>query len=33
MRAAGVYHVREGKISEAWLMEWDPYSIDQFLED
>jgi uncharacterized protein len=33
MRAAGIYHVREGKISEAWLMEWDPYSIDQFLQD
>jgi ketosteroid isomerase-like protein len=33
MRAAGVYHVRDGRISEAWLMEWDPYSIDRFLED
>jgi uncharacterized protein len=33
MRAAGIYHVRDGRISEAWLMEWDPYSIDRFLED
>jgi ketosteroid isomerase-like protein len=32
MRAAGIYHVAGGKISEAWLMEWDPYSIDQFLQ-
>lgn len=33
MRAATVYHVREGKIAEAWLFEWDPYSIDEFLTD
>jgi ketosteroid isomerase-like protein len=31
MRAASVYHVRDGRISEAWLMEWDPYAIDEFL--
>ena len=24
MRAAGIYHVRDGRISDAWLMEWDP---------
>jgi ketosteroid isomerase-like protein len=33
MRAATVYHVREGKIAEAWLFEWDPYSIDEFLSN
>jgi ketosteroid isomerase-like protein len=33
MRAATVYHVRGGKIAEAWLMEWDPYAIDDFLSD
>jgi ketosteroid isomerase-like protein len=31
MRAASIYHVRDGRISEAWLMEWDPYAIDEFL--
>jgi uncharacterized protein len=33
MRAATVYHVRDGKIAEAWLFEWDPYAIDEFLTD
>jgi uncharacterized protein len=33
MRGASVYHVREGKIAEAWLVEWDPYAIDAFLSD
>jgi ketosteroid isomerase-like protein len=33
MRAASVYHVRDGRIAEAWLMEWDPYAIDGFLTD
>jgi ketosteroid isomerase-like protein len=33
MRAATVYHVRDGRIAEAWLMEWDPYAIDDFLSD
>jgi ketosteroid isomerase-like protein len=31
MRAASIYHVRDGRISEAWLMEWDPYALDEFL--
>jgi ketosteroid isomerase-like protein len=31
MRAASIYHVRDGRIAEAWLMEWDPYAIDEFL--
>jgi uncharacterized protein len=31
MRGAGVYHVRDGKIAEAWLFEWDPYAIDDFM--
>ena len=31
MRSASIYHVRDGKIAEAWLMEWDPYAIDEFL--
>ena len=31
MRAASIYHCRDGKITEAWLMEWDPYSLDEFL--
>jgi ketosteroid isomerase-like protein len=31
MRAASIYHVREGRIAEAWLMEWDPYALDEFL--
>ncbi|MGH2675040.1 MAG: nuclear transport factor 2 family protein [Actinomycetota bacterium] len=33
MRAASIYHVRDGRIAEAWLMEWDPYGIDEFLAD
>jgi uncharacterized protein len=33
MRAASIYHVRDGRIAEAWLMEWDPYAIDEFLAD
>jgi ketosteroid isomerase-like protein len=33
MRAASIYHVRDGKIAEAWLMEWDPYAIDEFLSE
>jgi uncharacterized protein len=33
MRAASIYHVRDGRIGEAWLMEWDPYAIDEFLTD
>jgi uncharacterized protein len=33
MRAASIYHVRDGLIAEAWLMEWDPYRIDEFLAD
>jgi ketosteroid isomerase-like protein len=33
MRSATVYHVREGKIAEAWFFEWDPYAIDAFLSD
>jgi ketosteroid isomerase-like protein len=31
MRAASIYHCRDGKIAEAWLMEWDPYALDEFL--
>jgi uncharacterized protein len=31
MRAASIYHVRNGRITEAWLMEWDPYALDEFL--
>ena len=31
MRAASIYHVRDGRITEAWLMEWDPYILDEFL--
>jgi ketosteroid isomerase-like protein len=31
MRAASIYHVRDGRIAEAWLMEWDPYALDEFL--
>jgi ketosteroid isomerase-like protein len=31
MRGATVYHVRDGRIAEAWLFEWDPYAIDEFL--
>lgn len=31
MRSASIYHVRDGRIAEAWLMEWDPYAIDDFL--
>jgi uncharacterized protein len=31
MRAASIYHCSAGKITEAWLMEWDPYSLDEFL--
>jgi uncharacterized protein len=31
MRSASIYHVRDGRIAEAWLMEWDPYAIDEFL--
>jgi ketosteroid isomerase-like protein len=33
MRAASIYHVRDEKIAEAWLMEWDPYAIDGFFTD
>jgi ketosteroid isomerase-like protein len=33
MRAASIYHVRDGRIAEAWLMEWDPYAIDDFLSE
>jgi hypothetical protein len=33
MRAATVYHVRSGRIAEAWLFEWDPYAIDEFLSE
>jgi uncharacterized protein len=33
MRSASIYHVRDGRIAEAWLMEWDPYAIDEFLSD
>jgi ketosteroid isomerase-like protein len=33
MRAASIYHVRDGRIAEAWLMEWNPYAIDEFLTD
>jgi uncharacterized protein len=33
MRAASIYHIRDGRIVEAWLMEWDPYAIDEFLAD
>lgn len=32
MRAASVFHVHD-RIAEAWLMEWDPYSIDEFLAE
>jgi ketosteroid isomerase-like protein len=31
MRAASIYHVRDGRSAEAWLMEWDPYALDEFL--
>jgi uncharacterized protein len=31
MRAASIYHCRDGRIAEAWLMEWDPYALDEFL--
>lgn len=33
MRAASIYHVRDDRIAEAWLMEWDPYAIDEFLAE
>lgn len=33
MRAASVYHVRGGRIAEAWLFEWDPYAVDEFLAE
>jgi ketosteroid isomerase-like protein len=33
MRSATVYHVRDGRIAEAWLFEWDPYAIDRFLSE
>ncbi len=33
MRGASIYHVRDGRIAEAWLLEWDPYAIDEFLTD
>jgi ketosteroid isomerase-like protein len=33
MRSASVYHVRDGRIAEAWLFEWDPYAIDEFLSE
>lgn len=33
MRGASVFHVRDGRIAEAWLLEWDPYAIDEFLTD
>jgi ketosteroid isomerase-like protein len=33
MRSATVYHVRDGLIAEAWLFEWDPYAIDEFLSE
>ena len=33
MRAATVYHVRGGRIAEAWLFELDPYAIDEFLSE
>lgn len=33
MRGASIFHVRDGRIAEAWLMEWDPYAIDGFLAD
>jgi ketosteroid isomerase-like protein len=33
MRAATVYHVRGGRIAEAWLFEWDPYAIDEFVSE
>jgi uncharacterized protein len=33
MRSASVYHVRDGLIAEAWLFEWDPYAIDEFLSE
>lgn len=33
MRAASIYHVRDGRIAEAWLMEWDPYALDEFLRE
>ncbi|HEX2026220.1 MAG TPA: nuclear transport factor 2 family protein [Actinomycetota bacterium] len=33
MRSASVYHVRDGLIAEAWLFEWDPYAIDDFLSE
>jgi len=29
-RASGVYHVRDGKISEAWILEADQYAADEF---
>jgi uncharacterized protein len=31
MRSATVYHVRDGRIAEAWFFEWDPYAIDDFM--
>jgi uncharacterized protein len=33
MRSASVYHVRDGLIAEAWLFEWDPYAMDEFLSE
>jgi ketosteroid isomerase-like protein len=30
---AVVLHVRDGRIAETWLMEWDPYRIDEFLAE
>ena len=33
MRSASVYHVRDELIAEAWLFEWDPYAMDEFLSE
>jgi hypothetical protein len=33
MRSASVYHVRDGLIAEAWLFEWDPDAMDEFLSE
>ena len=29
-KAAAVYHIRDGKIFEAWILETDQYAVDEF---
>jgi uncharacterized protein len=30
-RAVGVYHVRDGKLAEGWIVEADQYGVDEFM--